>query len=45
VHALVRQAQRPVLSRKHDRLADIAIAARVDVGLQGQPHDLAAVTL
>ena len=43
--ALVAQPHRPLGALDDDRLADVAVAACVDVRLQQQPHKLAAAAL
>ena len=45
VRALVCQTQRLLLADQNDRLADVPVAARVDVRLQREPDDLAAAAL
>lgn len=45
VHALVSQANRPILADHNDRLTDIAVAASVDVRLQREAQDLTAAAL
>ncbi len=43
--ALAAQPHRPLGAPDDDRLTDVAVAACVDVGLQQQPHKLAAAAL
>jgi len=45
VAALAAQPHRPLGAPDDDRLTDVAVAACVDVGLQQQPHKLAAAAL
>jgi hypothetical protein len=45
MQALVCQPHRRRLAAEHDRVADIPVAARVDVRLQREPEDLAAAAL